>query len=78
MTLPVRPDCGSHLDTTRAGKGTRVMSRPKALAAPRNAGYDVEELEVLVQMQQGAPAEFGGGGDQQVVDGRCAVLPSVA
>jgi hypothetical protein len=39
------------------------------------AGQVGDEFEVFVHVQHGQAGEFGGGGDDQVGNGRCAVLP---
>jgi hypothetical protein len=38
------------------------------------SGDASDELEVLVEVQNSQPGHFGGGGDEHIGDGRCAVL----
>lgn len=54
----------------------RMSSRGQALdGLPGDVGDD---LEVLVEVQHGKPGEFSDGGDDQVGQGRCAVLAPVS
>jgi hypothetical protein len=41
------------------------------------AGKFTDELKVFIDVQHGEPDEFGSGGNQQIGDGRPAVLADV-